>query len=115
MGFMDFNPSNMLKFKVNAKGEESMYFDVRLTDKKISGMWMVTNPDPEVDPIISLFVEDPEKKIIYNKLKRSVGSFSIQTKMKGEHKFIFSNIRNKEHKDLLFALHIEEEDIFEKQ
>merc|ERR1712086_29109 len=97
----------------NAKGEESMYFDFKLTDKKISGMWMVTNPDPEVDPIISIFVEDPDKKIIFNKLKRSVGTFSFQTKMKGEHKFIFSNIRNKEEKNLLLALYVEEEDIFE--
>jgi len=33
--------------------------------------------------------------------------------MKGEHKFIFSNIRNMQEKNLLLALYVEEEDIFE--
>jgi len=75
---------------------------------------MVTNADPDVDPIVSVFIEGPDKKIIFTKLKRSLGTFSLTTKVKGEHKVIFSNIRSPHTKDVIFALHIEEEEILEK-
>ena len=71
----NFKPDNMLKFTVAKKGEESFYFHVKLKNKKVNGMFLVSNPDPDVDPIISLFIEDPEKKIVFNRLKKSMGQF----------------------------------------
>ena len=105
-----FDANHALKFLVNAKGEESFWMDMKYKNKEIKMMYMVSNPDPEVDPIISVFVEDPAKNLIYTRLKKSIGLFTIKTKVKGEHKIIFSNIRNKDKKYIHFAFYNQEEE-----
>lgn len=77
-------------------------------------MYVVSNPNPNVDPIISVFVEDPEKNLIHTRLKKSVGQFSVKTRVKGEHKIIFSNVRSPDQKIITFAFHNQEEDEIEK-
>ena len=68
-----FDPDHMLKFIVNKKGEETFVFDMKYKDKEIKIMYYVSNPDDNVDPIVSVFMEDPEKNLIYTRLKRSIG------------------------------------------
>ena len=105
-----FDANHMLKFLVNGKGEESFFMDMQYRNKVIKVMYFVSNPDPEVDPIISVFVEDPDKNLIYTRLKKSMGLFTVKTRVKGEHKIIFSNIRNKDHKIIHFAFYNQEEE-----
>lgn len=90
----EFDPAHMLKFVVNGKGEESFFMDMQYKNKEIKIMYIVSNPNPEVDPIVSVFVEDPNKNLIHTRLKKSMGQFSVKTRTKGEHKIIFSNVRN---------------------
>ena len=78
-----FSPDHMLKFIVNAKGEEMFFMNMEYKNKEIKIMYSVSNPDPEVDPIVSLFIEDPEKNLIFTRLKKSIGSATIKTRSKG--------------------------------
>ena len=105
-----FDASHMLTFVVAGKGEESFFMDMQYRNKDIKIMYFVSNPDPEVDPIISVFVEDPGKNLIHTRLKKSAGLFTVKTRTKGEHKIIFSNIRNKDEKIIQFAFYNQEED-----
>lgn len=105
-----FDANHVLKFIVNAKGEETFFMDMSYKNKEIKIMYLVSNPDPDVDPIISVFVEDPDKQLIYHRLKKSIGMFTIKTTMKGEHKIIFSNIRNRDKKTVQFAFYNQEEE-----
>ena len=73
-------------------------------------MYSVSNPDPEVDPIISLFIEDPEKNLIYTRLKKSIGQATIKTRVKGKHKIVFSNIRSEHQKTVTMAFYNQEEE-----
>ena len=57
-------------------------------------MYVVSHDDHDVDPIVSVFMEDPEKNLIYTRIKKSSGLFNITTKVKGEYKIIFSNLRS---------------------
>lgn len=68
-----FSPDHMLKFVVNPKGEEMFWMDMEFKNKEIKIMYTVSNPDHDVDPIISLFIEDPSKNLIFTRLKKSVG------------------------------------------
>ena len=77
-GFMnDFDPDNMLKFEVEAKGEETFYLTLEKSDTKIKGFYMVSAEGHHVDPVISVYVLDPESKIMYSKKKRSMGQFEF--------------------------------------
>lgn len=100
-----FDANHVLKFVVNPKGEESFYMDMKYFNKEIKIMYFVSSPDPEVDPILSVFVEDPNHHLVYTRLKKSIGHFTLKTKLKGEHKIIFSNIRNTDHKIVTFAFY----------
>jgi hypothetical protein len=93
-----FDANHILKFVVAPKGEESFYFDMQFKNKEMKFMYFVSNDDPEVDPIISIFVEDPNKSLMHTRLKKSMGLFTVKTRMKGEHKVIFSNLRNTDQK-----------------
>lgn len=110
-----FDHQHMLNFIVNGKGEEMFFMDMKFRDKEITIMYFVSNPDPEVDPIISVFVEDPEGTLIKTRLKKSLGQFTVKTKSKGEHKIIFSNVRHKDKKFIKFAFYNQEEDESEQQ
>ena len=105
-----FDSNHVLKFVVSGKGEESFYFDMQYKNKEMKFMYFVSNDDEEVDPIISIFVEDPNKSLIHTRLKKSMGLFSVKTRMKGEHKIIFSNLRSRDSKDIMFAFYNQEED-----
>ena len=105
-----FDPDHMLKFVVNGKGEESFWMNMEYRNKEIKLMYFVSNPDPNVDPIVSIFVEDPEKNLIYTRLKRSLGQTTIKTKKKGQHKIIFSNLRSPDKKIVTFAFYNSEEE-----
>ena len=105
-----FDANHMLKFEVGGKGEESFFMDMSYRNKEIKVMYFVSNPDPDVDPILSVFVEDPNGNLIYTRLKKSMGLFTIKTRVKGEHKIIFSNIRNIDHKIVHMAFYNQEED-----
>ena len=100
-----FDAEHMLKFVVNPKSEETFIFDMKYRNKEIKVMYLVSNPDHEVDPICSIFVEDSEKNLIYTRLKKSIGQFSVRTKIKGEHKIIFSNLRSTDKKIITFAFY----------
>lgn len=89
--------------------------DMKYRNKEIKIMYIVSNMNPDVDPIISVFVEDPDKNLIHTRLKKSVGQFSVKTKTKGEHKIIFSNVRGKEEKIISFAFFNQEEDEAEQR
>ena len=106
----EFDPEHMLKFTVDAKGEETFFMDMAYKNKAIKVMYLVSNEDPDVDPIISVFMEDPEKNLIYTRLKKSIGQFNVTTKVKGEHKIIFSNLRSEHPKQVTFAFYNQEED-----
>lgn len=105
-----FSPDHMLKFVVNGKGEEMFFMNMDYRNKEIKIMYTVSNPDPEVDPIISLFIEDPEKNLIFTRLKKSVGQASIKTRVKGQHKIVFSNLRSPDKKTVTFAYYNQEEE-----
>ena len=105
-----FDANHVLKFWVNPRGEESFWMNMRYYNKEIKVMYFVSNPDAEVDPIISVFVEDPNKSLVFTRLKKSMGHFTIKTKVKGEHKIIFSNLRNYDPKVVTFAFYNQEED-----
>ena len=100
-----FDADHILKFVVAPKGEESFYFDMQFKNKEMKFMYFVSNDDPEVDPIISIFVEDPNKSLMHTRLKKSMGLFTVKTRMKGEHKVIFSNLRNTDQKEIMFAFY----------
>jgi len=91
-----FDANHVLKFVVGSKGEETFYFDMQYKNKEMKFMYFVSNDDPEVDPIISVFVEDANRDLIHTRLKKSMGLFTVKTRMKGEHKIIFSNLRSTE-------------------
>lgn len=105
-----FDANHVLKFMVNARGEESFFMNMKYFNKEIKIMYFVSSPDPEVDPIISVFVEDPNSHLVYTRLKKSLGHFTIKTKLKGEHKIVFSNVRNVDHKIITFAFYNQEEE-----
>lgn len=69
------------------------YLDLRRKDMEVKGMWMVTTDDPNVDPVISVFITDPENKLIFVKTKKSLGQFGFNSTIPGEYKIIFSNLR----------------------
>ena len=88
-----FDPDELLKFTVFAKGEEMFYLDLKRKNMEVKGMWMVTAPDPNIDPIISVFITDPNNKLIFIKTKKSLGQFGFNSTVPGEYKIIFSNLR----------------------
>jgi hypothetical protein len=108
-----FDASHVLKFDVEPKSEESFYMNMNFYNKEIKIMYFVSSTNPDVDPIISVFVEDPNKHLVYTRLKKSLGHFTIKSKLKGEHKIIFSNIRNHDEKIITFAFYNQEEEEFE--
>jgi len=105
-----FDADHVLKFDVRAKGEESLMMDMKYYNKEIKIMYFVSHPDPEVDPILSVFIEDPNHHLVYTRLKKSMGHFTIKTKLKGEHKIVFSNLRSYDFKIVTLAYYNQEED-----
>ena len=70
---------------------------------------MVSVANFNIDPIISVFIQDPQNKVIYAKKKRSLGQFKFNTTFKGEYKFMFSNLKSKDEKTVLISIHNQEE------
>ena len=68
-----FDPDELLKFTVFAKGEETFYLDLARKNQEVKGMWMTSTKDANHDPIISVFIQDPTGKLIFTKLKKSLG------------------------------------------
>ena len=74
-----FEPDNLLKFDIEAQGEDTYYIYCETPGKEIKGIFMVTAETYHIDPVISVFIQDPSGKVIYAKKKRSLGQFRFET------------------------------------
>lgn len=99
----------MIKFDLEAKGEDTYYLHCYRKGTEIKGLYMVSAETFDIDPIISIFVTDPSGKFVHSKRNKSLGRFSFETTMPGEYKFVFSNLKNKDEKFVTLSLHNQEE------
>lgn len=100
-----FEPDNLLKFDIEPQGEDTYYVHCEKPGKEIKGIFMVSAENYNIDPVISVFIQDPSGKVIYAKKKRSLGQLKFQTTEPGEYKFMFSNIKSKDEKTVVISLH----------
>ena len=105
----DFQPDNLLNFDLEPQGEDTYYVHCDKVGKEMKGIFMVNAASPKIDPVISVFIQDPSGKVIYAKKKRSLGQFQFTTTEKGEYKFMFVNTKSKDEKNVMFSIHNQEE------
>ena len=107
----DFDADNLIWFEVSPKGEESFYLDLTQGDSEVRGTYLVHGLSEKVDPVISVYIINPQGKVIFARRNKSLGEFGFNSTGTGQYKFIFSNVRHKNHKQVLFSLQNSEEQI----
>ena len=101
----EFDPDTVVKFDIEAGGEDTYYLHLNRPGTEVMGLFMVSAATFDIDPIVSIYVTDPNGKFMYSKRGKSLDRFSFESTMAGEYKFVFSNLKHKHEKTVTFSLH----------
>ncbi|CDW84548.1 emp24 gp25l p24 family protein [Stylonychia lemnae] len=101
---VDFIPEFNVGFKLQAKQEQSYYEDIEQGQTVLArGVYFARGADKEKG-VIDFFVLDPKRQVIYSRRKKSEGVFSLTLTTPGQYTFIFSNLKQKQPKEVQFYI-----------
>jgi hypothetical protein len=104
----EFDPDTVIKFDLEGGGEDTYYMHFNRAGTEVMGLFTVSAATFDIDPIISVFVTDPNGKFMYSKRGRSLDRFSFETTEMGEYKLVFSNLKHKDEKSVKLSIHNQE-------
>ena len=104
----DFVPEDLTNFVVDAGSAAVLYETIGHTQSTLVKGAYYVHGGPDAKPI-NVFVQDPQKAIIYKRSGEIQGIILFNTTMPGEYSFIFSNLDDNIEKTATLAIHTYED------
>ena len=104
----DFVPEDLTNFVVDSSSATVLYEDIgHLSETLVKGAYYVHGGQDA--KVINVFVQDPNKNIIYKRSNEVQGIILFNTTVPGQYAFIFSNLDDSQEKTATLAIHTYEE------
>ena len=104
----DFVPEDLTNFVVDASSATVLYEDIgHLEETLVKGAYYVHGGQDA--KVINVFVQDPNKNIIYKRSNEVQGIILFNSTVPGQYAFIFSNLDDSAEKTATLAIHTYEE------
>jgi hypothetical protein len=104
----DFVPEDLTNFVIDASSATVLYEDIGHSEPTlVKGAYYVHGGSDA--KVINVFVQDPQKNIIYKRSDEIQGIILFNTTYPGQYSFIFSNLDDGNDKTATLAIHTYEE------